>query len=149
MNFTQTPVVLSLNIDCSNDIFFIDQECSIPPWSLKQIKGEFSNPVSRCFGARIGGKLVGYLFVHVVSDEAHIINFGILPDFRGQGIGRFVIQETISILNNEGVKSFFLEVREGNKAAITLYESLGFTHHGIRSKYYVDNGENAILLALK
>ena len=43
------------------------------------------------------------------------------------------------------VVSAMLEVREGNIAARTLYESLGFVPEFVRKGYYSD-GENAVLM---
>ena len=41
-----------------------------------------------------------------------------------------------------------LEVRAGNKAAIALYEKLGFVVAAARKAYYPDNKEDAIVMWL-
>ena len=35
-----------------------------------------------------------------------------------------------------------------NASAIRLYERMGFTRHGIRPRYYSDNGEDALIMWL-
>jgi ribosomal-protein-alanine N-acetyltransferase len=44
-----------------------------------------------------------------------------------------------------GAESAVLEVRAGNKAAISLYHKLGFAEVGKRKAYYSD-GEDALLM---
>jgi ribosomal-protein-alanine N-acetyltransferase len=39
-------------------------------------------------------------------------------------------------------------VRRGNEAALQLYKSLGFRPVGVRPNYYVDEGEDAIVMVL-
>ena len=43
----------------------------------------------------------------------------------------------------------FLEVRQSNRYALSLYEALGFGRVGVRSDYYSDPREAAVLLALE
>ena len=46
-----------------------------------------------------------------------------------------------------GIAILFLEVRESNVAARTLYKSLGFTEDGIRKNFYEKPAEHAILMS--
>jgi [ribosomal protein S18]-alanine N-acetyltransferase len=41
-----------------------------------------------------------------------------------------------------------LEVRRSNEPALGLYKSYGFRAVGIRPNYYVDEGEDAIVMVL-
>ena len=45
-----------------------------------------------------------------------------------------------------GARRAFLEVRPGNVEARRLYQGLGFQEVGRRRGYYVDTGEDALLL---
>jgi ribosomal-protein-alanine N-acetyltransferase len=42
-----------------------------------------------------------------------------------------------------------LEVRRGNQGAIKLYRLFGFRPVGIRPNYYVEDGEDAIVMLLE
>jgi ribosomal-protein-alanine N-acetyltransferase len=51
-------------------------------------------------------------------------------------------------LERKGVHEFFLEVREGNMAAIRLYQQFGFEKIGKRKKYYAETNEDALVMCL-
>jgi len=44
-------------------------------------------------------------------------------------------------------KTVFLEVRENNFSAISLYKKIGFKEINIRKNYYKDTGENALIMS--
>lgn len=53
-------------------------------------------------------------------------NLGVLPEHRGQGLGRAIMQKGLLGFQNAGLQFVTLEVTDGNHTAIALYESLGF-----------------------
>ena len=65
---------------------------------------------------------------------------------RRKGVGRTLIKE---LKNLPEVENLFLEVRESNLPAITLYESEGFLRDGVRKNFYSNPRENAILMSHK
>ena len=126
----------------------MDAECNRPPWEAILFHEEFLQSFSRSYGIRCDGELAGFLVLHVVVDEAHILNFGIRTAFRGRGLGRALLGEVIEILNREGVRRVTLEVRKGNEIARKLYSSFGFIEAGTRERYYRDDNEDAVVMAL-
>lgn len=64
---------------------------------------------------------------------AHKVEFGVgvLKDFWGYGIGKRLLQESISWADSNGIKKMTLNVLETNEKAITLYKRLGFEMEGI------------------
>lgn len=50
------------------------------------------------------------------------------------------LEELFKVASGKGAKSIFLEVRPSNKAAIKLYEKLGFSEIGVRKNYYPVEG---------
>lgn len=141
-------VFCRLNEAALDDIVAIELESNPSPWSRKLFAAEFSAHHSLVFGSRFGGMIIGYIVVHVVIDEAHIMNFGMRTIYRGQGFGRALLTETLLDLNRRGVRWVTLEVRRSNIVAASLYESLGFSEVGVREHYYSDNGEDALVLSL-
>ena len=49
---------------------------------------------------------------------------------------------------HSGARRALLEVRRSNQEALSLYESLGFVQVSLRSDYYSDPSEHAVVLAL-
>jgi ribosomal-protein-alanine N-acetyltransferase len=90
--------------------------------------------------ARDDSKIAGYIGIEKVLDEVHIINMAVHPDYRGQDVGKRLMQ---NVLNDEDV--FFLEVRISNEKAKSIYEKYGFKVINIRKGYYAD-GEDAYVM---
>lgn len=56
------------------------------------------------------------------------LGMGLLPAYRGQGIGRRLLQACIDKAPQKGITRITLEVRADNQPAIKLYEKAGFVH---------------------
>lgn len=82
------------------------------------------------------------------GEEAHILTIAVRPEFRGQGIGRWLLLWLLAEARGEGCVSVVLEVRPSNEAALRLYESLGFVMINRRKRYYPDK-EDALVLMLE
>lgn len=90
--------------------------------------------------------VVGYLCLWAVADEVHVTNLAVDPAWRDEGIGRFLLGTLLARHRAIGARRAFLEVRPDNVPARRLYERLGFQEVGRRRGYYVDTGEDALLL---
>ena len=60
------------------------------------------------------------------KDVASIQNIGIVPSFRGRGLGTAVVYRSLSGFAKVGVRFVTLEVTANNSKAHRLYERLGF-----------------------
>lgn len=87
----------------------------------------------------------GWMFF---GEEAHILTIAVQPEFRGQGIGRWLLLHLIDEARQAGCAGIALEVRPSNQAALKLYEKLGFALIGRRKRYYPDK-EDALVLLLE
>lgn len=68
--------------------------------------------------------------------EAHlteILFVGTHPKFRGQGVAKRLLRETIC---SQSSSEFWLESSISQKSSTSLYRSLGFQHVGCRKRYY-------------
>lgn len=90
--------------------------------------------------------VVGYLCLWVVVDEVHVTNLAVDPAWRGEGIGRRLLGTILAYHRAGGARRAFLEVRPDNAWARRLYQGLGFQEVGRRRGYYIDTGEDALLL---
>ncbi|MBI9050200.1 MAG: GNAT family N-acetyltransferase [Anaerolineaceae bacterium] len=70
------------------------------------------------------GKSVGRFYVDRSKKEIHIIDIAILPEFRGQGIGSYLIEELIAEAKGKN-KKLSLQVLKTNPV-IGLYQRIGF-----------------------
>jgi ribosomal-protein-alanine N-acetyltransferase len=82
-----------------------------------------------------------------ILDEAHITLLGIHPDYRGRGLGRWLLLMLLKTARHRGLTRATLEVRQSNQAAQKLYLQYGFQIAGERRNYY-NNGESALILWL-
>jgi ribosomal-protein-alanine N-acetyltransferase len=117
------------------------------PWSRSAFRYEVTqNRVARSTVMRAGPRVVGYLCLWEVGHEIHVTNIAVHPDWRRRGIGRTLIGAMLDDARRRGVAQVFLEVRPSNAEARGLYEQLGFRVIGRRRGYYVDSGEDALVM---
>ena len=80
-------------------------------------------------GVRWDGELVAVAGVHAVSRNESVAAVGNVftrPDCRGQGLARMVTSAVVTALREAGIGTIGLNVEHTNKAAIHIYEQLGF-----------------------
>jgi RimJ/RimL family protein N-acetyltransferase len=75
---------------------------------------------------------------------------GLLPAYRGQGIGRRLLERTLDAARAGGLSRVELTVREDNPAAIALYERAGFAAEGVQRNAFKVDGRyhNLIMMAV-
>jgi ribosomal protein S18 acetylase RimI-like enzyme len=64
--------------------------------------------------------------------ECYLAELYVVPDRRGQGIGRALMEESMAVARSRGADTMELGTGQDDVVARALYESLGFTHteHG-------------------
>jgi len=75
---------------------------------------------------------------------------GLLPPFRGRGIGGSLIRSVLAAARTAGLHRVELTVRETNTSAIALYGKVGFAVEGLHCDAVQIDGiyENVISMAL-
>ena len=116
------------------------------PWNKDQIQQELKQENGKLVYVKIEEKIMGYIMVRVVKNEAQILNIAIDLPFQHRGYGKKLLQHTLHELGTE--TDVFLEVRVSNLPAIKLYSEFNFEEIGVREQYY-SNGENAIVMYRK
>lgn len=95
--------------------------------------------------------IVGFIIADVVLEDeiplGHIKDIAVSTPWRRNGIGTLLISHILHDLRLRELKKVKLEVRKGNKTAISLYNRFGFSFHHALSDYY-DDGEDALVLML-
>ena len=69
---------------------------------------------------------VGTLRLDEFDGVIGIYGFGVVPDYRGRGYGRQILEETIRIIRKTSQEPIMLDVETDNAPAIGLYKSCGF-----------------------
>lgn len=80
--------------------------------------------------------LAGYVGVATHGPEADVQTLAVDPARRGRGLGRLLVDLARSQAREAGARRLGLEVREGNEAALALYDAAGFRAQGRRPGYY-------------
>jgi len=121
--------------------------CFTTPWPRSAIEEELSsNPRAHYFVYEVEAKLVGYCGFWLILDEGHITNLAIDPEERSKGFAQDMIAQFVREAESLGAASLTLEVRSGNASAIHVYEKAGFVSMGVRKGYYLDSGEDALIM---
>ncbi len=100
------------------------------------------------------GKVVGWcdiLRIHFPGFEhCGRLGMGIIKEFRGQGIGKMVLEKVIAEARKRGLIKIELEVFASNLPAVNLYKKFGFQFEGQRMKarFLDGNFDDLHLMAL-
>ncbi|WP_045300498.1 GNAT family N-acetyltransferase [Saccharothrix sp. ST-888] len=101
----------------------------------------------QCLVAESDGVVVGYIRQVPPTPLAtnrhirQIQGFGVLPAFRGRGIGALLIDAAIDAARTDGIRRMTLRVLGRNTSARRLYERAGFTVDGILPEEFHLDGE--------
>ncbi|MNK42569.1 Acetyltransferase YpeA [compost metagenome] len=77
--------------------------------------------------AEVDGEIVGSIAIISHSDEkAQLRWFMLHPEFRGMGLGKKLLHESIHYCRERGFRSVFLETTGDQKTAISMYTRAGF-----------------------
>lgn len=91
--------------------------------------------------------IIGYVGMRFLPGQAHITTIAVHPQWRGRGIGKYLLLMAIQRATQHPVRFITLEVRASNRVALRLYSEVGFRVTGIHRGYYRD-GEDAWLMQL-
>ena len=100
------------------------------------------------------GQVVGWCDVTPMSrpTQAHrgVFGVGLLPQFRGQGIGTKLTKKALAAARAFGLHRVELTVREHSTGAIALYKKAGFEVEGVQRDAALVDGvyENVVYMAI-
>lgn len=78
------------------------------------------------FLAEKDGQVIGKVHLQLAGGLGGIYGLGVLPEYRGRGFGRAILQDAVRRLKEAGAAEVMLQVATGNQSALRLYESCGF-----------------------
>jgi ribosomal protein S18 acetylase RimI-like enzyme len=97
-------------------------------------------------------KVIGWCditgFDRVVFAHRGVMGMGLLPPYRGQGIGEALLQHALQLADLKGLTRIELTVREHNTRAIALYKKVGFETEGVQKNALLFEGQYENLLSM-
>ncbi len=131
-----------------DEVMVIERRSFSAPWEESTFRGLMRRPSAALLVAETDDELTGYSVMWFAADEGELGDIAVVPERRGEGIGRRLLRESISVAASRGTRSLYLEVRESNDVARRLYEKVGFNVVGVRKQYYTEPVEDAIVMRL-
>jgi len=144
--------------DDLEEVMVIEKVAFKHPWSTELFRRELEHdwstilvcveplttaPASKGSGSE---RIVGFLIYWLVHDEVHVLNVAVAPEERRKGIARLLLTETEKRAQQAKASMLTLEVRRSNLGALELYRQFDYRPVGVRANYYVDEGEDAIVM---
>jgi len=113
-------------------------------WPLLDRVGVLTRPAVVRLKAVVNGKMVGFVAGDVRRSQklTLIATIGVLPEYRGRGIGSTLLRECEE---QAGMPIVRLNVRISNRVAIHMYERMGYQVVSRWPRYYQD-GEDALVM---
>ena len=81
-------------------------------------------------------RIAGFALIRIAADEVELLTIAVDRRWRGKGVGAALLRAAFEDLLLSPARRMFLEVEDGNTAAIRLYEGQGFGRIGVRKGYY-------------
>ena len=96
--------------------------------------------------AKLDGRVAGYFLALHTLDEGQIVAVAVEENHRRKGVGGQLLYAAAHEGLRRGVAAFYLEVRSGNHAAISLYEKGGLSSGWNQARVYSRPREDAALM---
>lgn len=93
--------------------------------------------------------IAGFAVFYLTPPESELPDIVVAESYRGKGLGKALLSQSIATLKVQGIDTIYLEVRVSNTPARTLYSRLGFEEIGKRKYFYSNPVEDAICMSLR
>lgn len=125
----------------------IEKDIFSMPWSLKSFSDACNNKSNVYLVCIADGVVAGYCGMWTVLGEGNITNMAVRSDYRKRGIAKMLMEEVHKRGRELGVDTFFLEVRQSNTPARSLYDLMGYKEIGRRKRFYERPVEDAVVMS--
>ncbi|SHE65654.1 ribosomal-protein-alanine N-acetyltransferase [Modicisalibacter ilicicola DSM 19980] len=129
----------------------LEQAGQAMPWSGDQLQNVFEDERAHPWGAWQRDCLVGYAVLYRLPFEAELQTLVVAAEARRCGVARALVERLVEEATRWESERLLLEVGASNRAALGLYEKLGFRRDGRRRDYYRDPSgqyQDAVLMSL-
>ncbi|MCL2603204.1 MAG: ribosomal protein S18-alanine N-acetyltransferase [Defluviitaleaceae bacterium] len=142
-------LILPASLEHLDAIHALEYACFSDAWTRNDFIEELNNKHTVPFVALDAApvpSLIGYTFMRHTVNEGHIGTIAVAPEYRGKGVGSLLMDALINAAYERGMIGIALEVRQGNRPAMSLYHKYGFIVEGYRKDFYRDPSEDAVLM---
>ncbi len=108
--------------------------------TVERVLENLADPATQYYLAALDGVPVGSGRIIRAPDRAYLYAFGVLPAYRGRGVGRAFLHGLFALLRTDGYTRLALEVETENAPAVALYRRCGFQHLTTYGYYAVPLG---------
>jgi [ribosomal protein S18]-alanine N-acetyltransferase len=131
------PVMSSAGTQDAGALAILHAQAFRRGWSEQEFEALLADRHVTAHRATSGGDLVAFVISRQAADEAEILSIAVASAWRGRGLAGRLLDLHVRSLAGLGVATLFLEVDEGNAAALALYDRAYFREVGRRPAYYV------------
>ena len=150
MTTTQYAILDSqFNDDIFAQLSALDKLCvGADGWSAESFRSETQKDNGIVLYITDDVRVIALLSGYTAVGEADITSVAVHPDYRRKGLAQKLLERFAELLPKD-TESIFLEVRQSNEAAISLYKKFGFEELSVRRNFYTDPRENAVVMQKK
>lgn len=141
--------ITGMELEHIEEVARIEQNTFSEPWTEQAFSDAVRSDNYLYITALDVDRVVGYAGCTISLDEADITNIAVCADYKGKGIGEKLLKVLLGQLHERNVTKVFLEVRESNIVARSLYSKTGFAEVGIRKNFYRKPDENGVVMQLE
>lgn len=135
-----------MGVNDLNDVVAIESRVFKNPWGISAFINELACDDAYSFVLKSSRRqVIAYFCFRLILAQLHVLKVAVSDKYRQKGLASHFFNQCLNEIPGE-FNSAFLEVRPSNIAAIRLYEKLGFHVTGKRPAYYMDTGEDAIMM---
>ena len=127
-------------------VMAIEQTSFSMPWRESTFESLLERSDADLIAAIADDRLVGYAVCWTILDQAELGNVAVDAEWRNRGVGLMLVQAALERVRRRAADECFLEVRESNRAAQSLYQKCGFRSIGRRRRYYSNPTEDALVM---
>lgn len=127
------------------DLVKIEEECFEDNYSEKTLLSDIKNKLNEMYIALEDDRVVGYINVFHIFEEANLVKIAVIEGYRRLGIATKLLDYVTQKLVKQGVTKMYLEVSDKNEKAIKFYKKNGFEETTKRENYYKDLSDAIIM----
>jgi RimJ/RimL family protein N-acetyltransferase len=135
----------------AHDLLFVRRDVSHPKvlqaWVDALAEGRITSLAARSYGKLVGCTAI---VIDALSWSRHVGELRVMvgPAWRGRGLGRVLIQESFVLALGLGLEKLSVQMTVDQRAAIAVFEELGFRAEAVLRDHVKDRDGNAHDLAV-